>query len=162
MAGEFTAPTSLIAAPHTSSLLVFILTLESITQRRKPNDSTRTSARQVIGPSQFIIERREAAKVTLAGEASVALLIDYFESATDRGETVPGAAKHSIGTRADVSGGTLAPAGNPIGRAAANFESNEAPKHAQPTKPDTVKLENLATKRAYYHTNARSTMWRYA
>ena len=68
--------------------------------------------------------------VTLTGEASVALLLDYLESVADRGRAVPGAVKSSLITWSEAIGAPW-PLDNPLACVAAQVESGEIPKHGR-------------------------------
>ena len=72
------------------------------------------------------------------------LLQDYLESVAERVRAVPGAVKTSLIAWSEALGLPW-PHDNPLACAAAQVESSEIPKHAQPMKLDTIETpESMA------------------
>ena len=149
LAEEFPDPPTLIKGFHTAKLdrgRITILTIEALMRRCKSPASNRGVIKNVSGLVKFLLDTRGGLKpgIALTGDTSVVLLRDYLQSVAERGRAVPGAVKTSLSTWSETLGVPW-PLDNPLVCAAAQVESNEAPKHAPPVKLDTVKkLENMA------------------
>ena len=104
---EFSNTSTLLRGFYEAELnkeMATALTLEALTQRCKLPASARNVSKNVSGPIQFFLDAMGESNptgVTLTGDASVAPLRDYLESAAERVRTVPGAVKTSLSTWSD-------------------------------------------------------------
>ena len=92
---------------------------------------TRLAIENVDGVVRYFIDTRAADNLSLTGENSVVLTLDYLDQAPDRGRAVPEAVKHALSCR--VAAIQIEwPLGRSLVSAAATAESNGSPQTGPP------------------------------